>query len=140
MHDADRREPATGNPAHTLPGHVSLLAAPAESTLPKTGDLMVEGFEGIEVQGHSVVVDVPADDRGQPSPHLRDGIMPALPKLAVDLLQLRPQPLPHGQPQHNEASLPRLPADVREAEEVERLGLAPSVPLPVRRRMTAEFE
>ena len=43
MHDADRREPASGEPDHALPGDVSLLAAPAEPVLPEAHDLMAEG-------------------------------------------------------------------------------------------------
>src|SRR6266545_6077734 len=101
---------------------------------------MVEGFEGTEVQGHSVVVEVPTDDRAKPTSHLRDGVMPALPERGLDLLQLRSQPLSHGQPQHRETSFSRLPTYVREAEKGERLGLAPSAPLPVRRRAAAEFK
>src|SRR6266571_6878039 len=104
MHDADGREPAPGDPAHALPGHMGLLTAPTESAPPEAGDLMVEGFEGTEVQGHPVVVEVPTDDRAKPTSHLRDGVMPALPERGLDLLQFRSQPLPHGQPQHRETS------------------------------------
>jgi hypothetical protein len=78
MHDADRREPAPGNLAHSPPGHTALLATSTESALPVTDDLVVEGFEGAEVQGHPVVVEVSTDDRAKPSTHLRDGVV--LPK------------------------------------------------------------
>jgi hypothetical protein len=66
--------------------------------------------------------------------------MPASPQPDVDLLQLCSQPLPHGVPQHDETSLSHLPADVRETEEVEGVGLAPSAPSSIRRREATEFD
>ena len=62
MHDADGREPVPGNPDHTLPGNVSLLATSAKPAFPETHDLMAEGMESVGVQGHAVVLDVPTDD------------------------------------------------------------------------------
>src|SRR5450759_430776 len=56
--------------------------------------------------------------------------MPASPQLGLDLAQLRPHPLLDRDPLEREPpGLPLLPADVREAKKVERLGLA-KAPLP----------
>ncbi len=60
----------------------------------------------------------------EPPPLFRDGQMPTAPELILDLLQLRPQPLRDGDTSQPETSLLPLRADVREAEEVECLGLA----------------
>src|SRR5262245_8933903 len=66
--------------------------------------------------------------------------MQAPPKRVVDLLQLRPHPHTLGQPPHDEMTSSRLPADVREAEEVKCIGLAPSAPPAIRLRKPAEFD
>src|SRR4029450_7225213 len=140
MHDAGAGEEVPSNPAHTLPGDCSLMAAPAETTLPDANHLVVEGLYGVEVQGHRVVVDVPTDDRGQPLPHLGNRVVPAPAEGLLDLPQLGPNPLAHGLPHQRETPFPRLAANVRKAEEGERLGLAPCVPLAVLRRVAAELD
>ena len=48
--------------------------------------------------------------------------MPASPKLGFHLLQLRPQPLFDGDAPEPEAPVPGLPANVGEAQEIERFG------------------
>src|ERR1700682_4422607 len=50
--------------------------------------------------------------------------MPAPQALVFDLSQLGPHPLRAGLALQPETPVPRLPAEVREAEKVERLGLA----------------
>jgi len=64
----------------------------------------------------------------------------APPKLGFDLARLGWQPLPDRLPYHREPSIPLLPADVREAEEVERLRLPLAGAPPVLRRIRAEFQ
>src|SRR5216684_1808478 len=68
--------------------------------------------------------------RGQPAPkeppHPLPGDTGSLapsPKLGFHRAQLRLQPRPDRLPHHREPSVPLLPADMREAEEVERLRL-----------------
>ena len=57
----------------------------------------------------------------------RQGAVPAMAEFGFDRAQLHLQPAPHRLPKHREAAIaPLLPADVREAEEVEGLRLAPS--------------
>src|SRR2546428_605784 len=58
--------------------------------------------------------------------------MHALPQLVLDLCQLRPHPFRDRDTPHPEAPVPHLRADVREAEEVERLRFPGAPLLPVR--------
>jgi hypothetical protein len=53
-------------------------------------------------------------------------------ELLLDLLQLRSHTFADRLSLHLERPVPGLPADVREAQKVERLGLAFSSPFPVR--------
>ena len=78
----------------------------------------------VGVAGHGVVGEVPSHHACQPPPLLRDGLMPASLELVVDLSQLRPHPLRDRDTPQPEAPVPGLPADVREAQKVERLRLA----------------
>ena len=139
--DAGRRQPAVDEPPHALPGQPGLLAASPERAVPEPTDPVAEEGYRRGVHGHAVVAHVPANDRAEPSPHLGDGVVQAPPKLGLHLLQLGLQPLAHRLPQHREPSVaPLLSADVREAEEVEGLGLALTSAPPVRRRERAELD
>jgi hypothetical protein len=63
---------------------------------------------------------VSTHNRPQPLALLGDGFVHASLKLGFHLIQLRLQPLAYRLPQHREPSIaPLLPADVREAEEVQ---------------------
>jgi len=53
-------------------------------------------------------------------------------ELLLDLLQLRPHALADRLSPHRECPVSGLPADVREAQKVERLGLSFSSPFPAR--------
>jgi hypothetical protein len=64
----------------------------------------------------------------------------ASPQLGFDLAQLRLQPPPNRLPHHREPSVPLLPADVREAEEVERLRLPLAGALPTLGREGPELQ
>jgi hypothetical protein len=57
--------------------------------------------------------------------------MHALPELVLDLFQLRPHPFRDRDPLHPEPSAPGHRADVREAQEIERLRLAGPASFPV---------
>jgi hypothetical protein len=138
--NAGAGQEAPDDPEHLLPGDVAFVTAPAQAAPPHAGHLVVESLQGVEVQGHRVVVEVPTEDRGQPFTHLGDGVVPAPPEEHLDLPELGSKPLAHGQPYERETPFPRLPADVREAEEVERLGLTPSLPLSVGRRVATELD
>src|SRR5438552_736221 len=129
--DARRWEPALNEPPHPLPGEPGSLAAPPQGAVPEPPYLGTEREQRRPVHWHPVILQVPDDDRSQPRPHFGDRPVQASPQLGFHLAQLRLQPLPDRLPDHREPPVPLLPADVHEADEVERLRLplvgAPSV-------------
>ena len=74
---------------------------------------------------------MPAHHAGQPPSLLRDGLMPAALELVLDLRQLRPHPFRDRDTPDPEPPVLRRRADVREAQEVERLRLAQTPRLPI---------
>src|SRR5258705_10303354 len=128
---AGRRQPPLDEPAHPLPGDVPCLTAPREGAVPEPAHPEPEHGERRAVRRHPIVADVPTYNLTQPCPPRGDRIMPTPPELGLHLAQLRLQPLPDRLPHHREPPVPLLPADMREAEEIERLRLplpgAPSV-------------
>src|SRR5215475_3692257 len=117
------REPPRREAVHPVPVQVAALAAALQSRVPVPGHLGPEGPDGPDVAGHRVVGHVAAYHAAQPPPLLRDGLVPALLELVFDLFQLCPHPLRDRDPLDLETSRSRLRADVREAEEIERLWL-----------------
>jgi hypothetical protein len=93
---------------------------------PMPAELSAEGVGGPMVAGHGVVGEMSSHHARQPPSLLEDGQMPASHELILHLLQLRPQPLRSGDALEPEAPVSPLPADVREAEKVERLRLGES--------------
>src|SRR5712692_11134901 len=126
MANTRRGQPPLDEPAHPLPGDVPCLTAPRQGAVPEPAHLEPEHGERRAVHGHPVVTDVPTDHLTQPCTHRWERIVPTPPELGLHLAQLRLQPLPDRLPPHREAPVPLLPADMREAEEIERLRL----PLP----------
>src|SRR5215469_742579 len=80
----------------------------------------------------TALVEVALGHAPHPPPLLGYGQVPAPFELIVELAQLAPAPFRDRLPQHPELPGPGLPADVREAQEVERLRLAepPGLPVP----------
>jgi hypothetical protein len=66
--------------------------------------------------------------------------MPAPPEVGLDLSQFGAKPLGLGVPFDPKQSLPRLAADMREAQEVEDLGLAQSASLTPLPRKTTKLD
>jgi len=62
------------------------------------------------------------------------------PQLGLHLLQLCLHPLANRLPKKHELSLFRLPADMREAEEVEGLRFTQTSVLSIRRRVASELD
>jgi hypothetical protein len=123
MHDADRRKPSSDEAIHPFPGQAVALATAPERMQPVPADLDADGIGGPDVAGHGV-------EGEMTSHHARKAIAPVrgwadarVASLVPDLFQLRPQPLCDGDAPKPEASVPGLPANVREAQEVERLRL-----------------
>ena len=95
------------------------------------GYLVTESLYCLGVAGHGVVRHVPAHHAGQPAALLRNGQMHALHELVFDLFQLRPHPFRDRDPLDPEPPAPGRRADVREAQEIERLRLAQAACPPV---------
>src|SRR5215469_1802089 len=141
MMDARRGQPAVSNPQHPAPQHTAVLAAPRQRALPETDHLEPKQTERRAVHGNTVVAVVSLDHRAQPLSHFRNGVVHTPLELGFHLTQLGLQPLAYRLPQHREPSVaPLLPADVREAEEVEGLGLPLPAPLAVFGRIGTELQ
>src|SRR3989441_9486544 len=114
---------------HPFPRQMMRLAAALEGPPPEPADGRAESANAAPVHGNPVVPHVAPNDRAQISSHRRDGLVQTPPKVDLHGLQLRLPPRAHRLPQHRELPLPRLPATVREAENVEALG-SPVAPAP----------
>src|SRR6266571_2511239 len=134
------RQPALNEPPHPLPSDAGGLAPSPKRTAPEAPNLEAKRKQRRAVHGHPVVPQMPPHDRAQPPAHHRDRSVQAAPQLGLDLAELRLQPLPERLPHHREPSIPLLPADVREAEEVERLWLPQVDAPPVLGRVRPEFQ
>jgi hypothetical protein len=140
MQDASRWQVPLGKASHAFPVQAVTLAATSQRLEPVSGDLDPESQDRREVAWHGVVGEMSSHYAGQPSALLGDGQMPASLELVFDLSKFGPHPfLDRGAPKP-EASAPALPADVREAQEVERFGLAESTLCPVRGGVPPELD
>src|SRR5512135_739846 len=124
MHDLGRREPSVRKAGHAFPIQAGALAAAPKRLMPVPGRLEPESVDRLNVAGHGVVAEVSPDHRAEPPALLGDGQMHAPPALGLDLVQLCPQPLRVGDALELKAPVPGLPANVREAKELERLRLS----------------
>jgi len=132
MMDTCRRNMASDQASHALPGDASALATPRQGALPKPAHLESEQSQRGAVHGDTIVTAVSLHNRAQPLANLRNRIVHSPSQLGLDLGQLRRQPLPHGLAQDREVlPVPFLRADVRKAEKVERLRFVQSTLLPV---------
>ena len=123
VRDPGWREPSLREAMHSLPVQATALAAAPERLVPVPGCLVLEGLDRVAVAGHRVVVVVPAQDAGEPASLFGDGQVPASHQLALEGVQLDPQPLRFSDALEHETPVVGLRADVREAEEPERLRL-----------------
>ena len=141
MTDASRGQPAGDKPPHPVPEHAAGLTPTRQRAVLEPTDLKPESMERRGVHGHAVVPDVPTDHRAQPRAHRRNGVVHAPSEFGFHRIQLRLQSLANRLPQHGETSIAfLLPADVREAEKIERLRLPFSAPSPVVGRIRSEFQ
>ena len=139
--DAGRGQPALNQPGHAVPPHTAVLAASRQRAMPEPTDLAPQQQERVAVHGYTVIADVPSDHRAQPFTLRWDGSVQAPLELSFHVAELGLQPFAHRLPKqrkHPVTSL--LPADVREAEEVEGLGLPLTVPRSVVSRERAELQ
>src|SRR5882762_1490361 len=93
------------------------------------------------VHGHPIIPEVSTHHRLQPLALFGDGFMHAPLKLGFHRVQLRLQPFADRLPQHREPSITLLlHADMRKAQEVERLRFPFSTPLPLVDRIRTELQ
>ena len=140
MADMGRRKPAADEPLHTLPLHACLLTPPFENVVPEVTDREAEVSQSIPIPRNSEVSEMPAHNGLQPLADFRNRIMHTPPQLDFDAQQRGLHALANRLPKHHEPSLLCLPADVREAEEVEGLWLAQTSALSVLGRMASELD
>jgi len=131
MQDARFRDPPIEQFSHAHPGQSVPLAATDQSSPPQQGQPEPEHMEALKVPRYRVIVEVSLHDRPQPLPGLLDRVMRTIPELLLDFVKLGPDPLTHRFALHHEGAIPFPPADMREAEKVERFGLAFSSSFPV---------
>jgi hypothetical protein len=131
MTDRRQRQPAVDEAPHAIPKDAAVLAAPRQRAMPEPPDLEPKDPQRVLVQGHSVIADVSTHHRLQPLALFGDGFVHAPLKLGFHLVQLRLQSLAYRLPQHRKPSItPLLYADMRKAQEVERLRFPFSTPRP----------
>jgi hypothetical protein len=141
MTDSRQRQPAVDKAPHTVPEYATVLAAPRQRAMPEPPYLKPKQRQRRCVHGHAVVPDVATHDRLQPFALFGAGFVHAEPKVGFHRVQLCLQSFADRLPQHRETSVaPLLHADVRKAQEVERLRLPFSTPLPVVDRIRTELQ
>ena len=141
MTDGRHRQPASDEAPHAIPKDAAFLAAPRKRAMPKPSYLESKKSQRRVVHGHSVISEVSTHYRLQPLAYFGDGCMHAPLKLGFHLVQLRLQSLAYRLPQHRKPSItPLLYADMRKAQEVERLRFPFSTPLPLVDRVRTELQ
>ena len=124
MINAHRRKPAVDQAPHPIPRYSAVLAPARQRPVPEPTYLKSERAQRLTVHGHSVVADVSTHYRPQTFTRVLDGSVHSLSQLGFHRVQLRLLPLTNRLPYYREVTVaPLLSADVREAEEVERLRL-----------------
>ncbi len=132
MEDAWRGQPAVDDPAHLRPRRAIPLASALQRAPPQVSDVMLKGAQSRDVGGHGVVIAPAGDHALQPSPLFGDRRVPPPPEFLLEVMQLGAHPVASRLPPKQEAAAPGAPADMREAQEVERLRLSLSKPCPDR--------
>ena len=131
MQDTRFREPTLGQLPHSHPVQAMSLTATQQSLPPQQSHPKAEYVQTVEIARDRVVVEVALHDRFEPFAGLHNWIMRAVQELPLDFLKLGSHPLADRLALHHKVPIPLLSADVREAEKVERLGLAFSSSFPV---------
>ena len=141
MADMFGRQVMGYEPPHPIPEDTTSLAATRQRAVPEPADLEPEQMQRRVIHRHPIITKMAADNGSQPFTYLRNGIMHPSLELGLDLTQLRLQPLANRLPNHRKPAITSLlPADMREAEEVERFRLPLSTPTPVFSRERSKFQ
>lgn len=139
MEDSRFRKPACSQSEGTCPRERALVSA-AKRMSPMPKNPLPEYAETVEVSRYRIVVEVAPHNRLEPLAGLTHGIVHTRTELLLDLPQLRPHAFADRLAPYREPPPPVLPADVREAQKVERLGLAFSSTFPVLFGESAELD
>src|SRR5271165_6385118 len=132
MTDDRQGQPASDEAPHAIPEYATVLAASRQCAMPEPPHLESKKSQRRVIHGHSVIPDMSTHHRLQPLALFGDGFVHTTLKLGFHLVQFRLQSLAYRLPQHRIHSIASLlHADVRKAEEVERLRFPFSTPLPV---------
>src|SRR5580700_8664668 len=141
MTDRRRRQPAGDKTPHAVPQDAAVLAAPRQRAMPEPPHLEPKDPQRVVVHGHTVIADVATHHRLQPLAYFGDGFMQPSLKLGFHLVQLRLQSFAYRLPQHRKPSVASfLDANMRKAQEVERLRFPFATPLPVLDRKWSKFQ
>ncbi len=128
MCDAGGRELSSSKTVNPCPVDTASLAATPKRLIPVPFHLVAESRHCDDIAWHGVVGEVPSRHAGQPLALLGDRLMPPSLQLVFDLLEFGSHPFGNRGPPQPEPSVLSVPANVREAQEVERLRL-PDTPL-----------
>ncbi len=66
MRDAHRGQPTVNGPAHTVPPYTAVLTAPRQHVMPQPAHFRPKQVERRDIEGNTVIPDVPSDYRAQP--------------------------------------------------------------------------
>jgi hypothetical protein len=140
MTDGRQWQPAGDKAPHAVPVDAAVLAAPRQRAMPEPSNSEPKQLQRRLIHRHPVVSGVSTYHRLQPFALFWDGFVHAPPKLGFHRVQLRLQALADRLPQHGKPSItPLLYADVRKAQEVERLRF-PFPPTSQQRRVISTDE
>jgi hypothetical protein len=131
MEDTYLRDPSGLQLLHTRPIQIVPLAATDQNLPPQPGYPKSKHAEGIRVARYRVIVEVALNDRLEPLPGYGHRFVHALPKLPFNFCQLPPHSLAYRVTLHRKVPVPVLPADMRESQKVECLGLPFSSLFPI---------
>ena len=141
MTNSSKRKPLVDQTIHAFPRESGFLAASHQRAVPEPSHLKAECLDGRAVHWYSVVPNMPAHHRLEPRPNIGHGVVHSLSQFVFHLFELGSKPFLDGLPNHREFPVaPFLPADVREAKEVERLRFSLSAFLPVFSRIRAKLQ
>src|SRR5438105_4281657 len=140
MTNARRRYPMADQLLKTHPRKLPFLATPRKRAVPKALDMVDKATQRGAVERHSIILVVSAQHCADPLALLFQWAMHASPKFPLQFFQLRLHTLAHRLAYHREPSRPRLPANMREAEKVERFRFALPTTLPSTCCMSTELD
>ena len=90
MQNARHGQPAGSELAHTVPVEAVALAASPQLRSPQAPQPIPKGLQAVEVSRYRMIVEVALHDRPKPLSRARHRLVPTLPELLLNFLQLPP--------------------------------------------------